>query len=120
MLTRQPTRPKCDRCDISLAKPNGKSKHGFQKWHKYCVGCAKALYAKGFKHLQYKTTTCIECGFVPTDMIQLVIMYNDGDSKNKTPPNIKTVCLNCASLIKKRIDSVEKILDISVDSDFRI
>jgi hypothetical protein len=47
-------------------------------------------------------------------------MYNDGDSKNKTPPNIKTVCLNCASLIKKKIDSVEKILDISVDSDFRI
>ena len=120
MLTRQPTRPKCNKCNISLAKPTGKSKHGFQKWHKYCAGCAKALYAKGFKHLLHKKMLCIECGFKPLDMIQLVIMYKDKNAKNKTPPNIKTVCLNCASIIKKRENDIEKTLNISVDSDFRI
>ena len=46
MLTRQPVRPKCTSCNISFAKPNGVSKHGFQKWHKYCVDCAKAIYNK--------------------------------------------------------------------------
>ena len=63
---------------------------------------------------------CIECGFKPLDMIQLVIMYKDKNAKNKTPPNIKTVCLNCASIIKKRENDIEKTLNISVDSDFRI
>ena len=120
MLTRQPTRPKCNKCNISLAKPNGKSKLGFQKWHKYCVGCAKALYDKGFVYLQHKKMLCIECGFIPTDMVQLVIMYKDKDSQNKTPSNLKTVCLNCASLIKKHNNEIEKTLNISVDSDFRI
>ena len=53
MLTRQPVRPKCTSCNISFAKPNGISKHGFQKWHKYCVDCAKAMYNKKIPKKKY-------------------------------------------------------------------
>jgi len=120
MLLRQPARPKCTNCNISLAKPNGKSKHGFQKWHKYCVQCAKAIYNKGLQHLQHKKRICIECGFVPKEITQLRVVYKDGDSKNKTANNLLTVCLNCKHLIDKRRKSIEQTLDISVDSDATI
>ena len=120
MLTRQPTRPKCTQCNISLAKPNGISKHGFKKWHKYCVDCAKALYNKRFKHLQHKKLLCIECGFVPEDLIQLDVAYKDFNPKNKSKDNILTVCANCSRIRNKRIRENRKELDMSVDSEIRI
>jgi|TARA_R110000822_G_scaffold75654_1_gene181987 hypothetical protein len=120
MLTRQPIRPKCSSCIISYAKPNGISKGGFQKWHKYCVSCAKALYNKKITHLKYKTTTCVECGFVPEDLIQLDIAYKDLNPQNKSKNNIVTVCANCNRLRRKKIREGNKQLEMSVDSTIRI
>ncbi len=117
MLTRQPPRPKCTSCNISYVKPNGKSKHGFQKWHKYCVDCAKALYNK---RIPKKNYMCIECGFVTEDLIQLDIAYRDFDPMNKTKENILTICANCSRLRKKKIREDRKLMDTSVDSTIRI
>ena len=117
MLTRQPVRPKCTSCNISFAKPNGVSKHGFQKWHKYCVDCAKAIYNK---KIPKKNTMCIVCGFVPEDMIQLDIAYRDFNPMNKTKENILTVCANCSRLRKKKIRESQKLMDTPVDSTIRI
>ena len=117
MLTRQPVRPKCTSCNISFAKPNGISKHGFRKWHKYCVDCAKAIY---IKKIPKKNTMCIECGFVPEDLIQLDIAYRDFDPTNKTKENILTVCANCSRLRKKKIREGQKQMEMSVDSTLRI
>ena len=117
MLTRQPARPKCTSCNISFAKPNGISKHGFQKWHKYCVDCAKALYNK---KIPKKNTMCIECGFIPKDLIQLDVAYRDLDSTNKNPQNILTVCANCNRLRRKMIREGKKPMEMSVDSTIRI
>jgi hypothetical protein len=122
MITQQPSRPICAQCDFALAKPNGKSKHGFQKWHRYCIDCAKAIYHKRFKHLQHKKTTCEQCGFIPTDLCQLDVVYCDGNKKNKNIKNLKTLCANCARLHNKRIRTGKKsILDnVTVDGDTRI
>jgi hypothetical protein len=118
MITQQPPRPICSQCKFSLAKPNGKSKHGFQKWHKYCVDCAKAVYNNRFKHLKNKKNMCERCDFVPEDRIQLDVVYVDGNKKNKTRNNLLTLCANCSRIHNKKIGKIKKsILNVTVDSD---
>ena len=120
-LKKQPPRPICSHCKFSLAKPNGKSKHGFQKWHRYCEDCAKTMYSGRFKHLQHKGNTCEECNFVPEDRIQLDLVYRDGNKKNKKKTNLLTLCANCARLYNKKLRTGKKsILNVTVDGDTRI
>jgi hypothetical protein len=121
MITQQPTRPICAHCKFALAKPNGKSKHGFQKWHRYCVDCAKAIYDDRFKHLQHKKTSCMQCGFLPEDLCQIDLVFADGNKANKNKKNLLTLCANCARLYNKKARTGRKsILNVSVDSDTRI
>ena len=63
---------------------------------------------------------CIECGFVPEDLIQLDIAYRDFDPTDKTKENILTVCANCSRLRKKKIREGQKQMEMSVDSTLRI
>lgn len=121
MITKQKPRPICKNCNFALAKPNGKSKHGFQKWHKYCDDCAKALYSEKHKHLANKKSECEECGFIPEDRCQLDLVYKDGNNKNKKQENLKTLCANCSRLYKKKLKSMKKsVLNVTVDADTRI
>lgn len=121
MITQQPPRPICAHCGFALVKPNGKSKHGFQQWHKYCVDCAKSLYNGRFNHLQHKGNTCERCGFVPEDRVQLDLVFKDGDKKNKAASNLMTVCANCSRLCNKQVRTGNKsILNATVDGDTRI
>ena len=121
MITQQPPRPLCTHCKFALAKPNGKSKHGFQKWHIYCNVCAKTQYNGRFKHLQHKKNTCERCGFIPEDRIQLDLVFADGNKNNKTKKNLLTMCANCARLHNKKIRTGKtSILNATVDGDTRI
>lgn len=122
MITKQKPRTRCQHCKISLSKPNGKSKHGFQLWHKYCVECSKALYSKKHKHLLNKKTICDQCNFVALDICQLDLVYKDGNKQNKQKENLVTLCANCSRVYKKQQRTEKKsILNITVDStDFRI
>ena len=107
LLTQQPPRPMCANCGTSPAKPNGKSVQGFQKWHKYCVSCAKAAYNPQFGYLLKKKKKCQACGFVAADTCQLDMI--DG----------KTICANCSRLHRKNARK-KSILDITTDSDVGI
>lgn len=118
LIKEQPARPICKQCNLSLAKPNGISKNGFQQWHKYCVECAKMLYSKKHKYLQNKKLKCEQCGFTAQDLCQLELVYKDGDKKNKREANLKTFCANCARLFKKKQRYSKKTL--TVDADIRI
>lgn len=121
MLTQQPPRPVCQHCKFALAKKNGKSKLGFQLWHKYCIDCSKILYSERFKHLAVKASQCEECGFVPQDMVQLDVVYIDGDAQNKNPNNLKTMCANCSRVHNKKCKNRKKsILNVTVDTDTTI
>lgn len=115
MLTRQQNRPLCKNCKVRLARTNGISKHGFQKYHKYCNSCSKSVY----NNLSEKKHLCECCGFMAIDSCQLDIVYLDGDAGNKTNTNIKTYCANCSRLYRKR-SRQKSILDITIDSDVRI
>lgn len=121
MITNQPSRPLCSKCKISLAKPNGISKHGFTKWHKYCSSCAKAAYNIRHGYLLYKKNKCEKCGFIPEDKCQLDVIYKDNNTKNKDKTNLKTLCANCSRLYRKKLKLKSKsILDITVDADVRL
>lgn len=121
VLEEQPSRPICNHCKFALSKPNGKSKHGFQQWHKYCEDCAKTMYSGRFKHLQHKGNTCEKCDFVPEDRIQLDLVYKDGNKKNKKKDNLLTLCANCSRLHNKKIRTGKtSILNATVDGDIRI
>jgi hypothetical protein len=120
-IKEQQSRPLCSHCKFALGKPNGKSKHGFQKWHRYCEDCAKSIYNGRFKHLQHKRNTCEECSFVPEDRIQLDLIFIDGNKRNKTRENLLTLCANCARLHNKKVRTGKKsILNATVDGDTRI
>ena len=122
MLTKQKSRPLCKQCNLSLAKQNGKSKYGFQLWHKYCVDCAKAMYSEKHKHLINKTTQCQQCSFQAIEQCQLDLVYKDGNKNNKEKENLITLCANCSRIYRKQQRSDKKsILNITVDNnDFRI
>ena len=121
MITQQPTRTFCEHCQITLAKPNGISKHGFTKWHKYCVQCSKAMYNTKFGYLLHKKSKCEKCKFVPEDSCQLGIVYKDGNKQNKASSNLKTLCANCDRLHQKKLKEKKKsILNITVDADVTI
>lgn len=115
MLLKQPNRTLCKNCNLQLVKPNGISKHGFTKWHKYCSSCAKTLYDEKHSHRINKKKKCEKCGFVALDKCQLDLVYLDGNSKNKDPNNIKTYCANCNRLHRK--NQKKSLLDITVDTD---
>lgn len=119
MLKKQPPRPLCANCRVNLSKPNGKSKKGFTKWHKYCAPCSKQLYNPRFSHLKNKKLKCEGCGFVPQDMCQLDLIFKDGNRKNRELKNLKTLCANCSRLWRKK-NKKKTILDLTVDSDLRI
>jgi hypothetical protein len=121
MLTQQPNRPFCKACNISLAKPNGISKHGFKKWHKYCASCAKLVYNPNYGYLVNKKNFCERCNFIPMDKCQLDVIYKDNNKKNKNKKNLQTMCANCSRLYRKNLrDKHKSIFDITIDSDVRI
>lgn len=111
MIKQQPSRPLCISCQTSLAKSNGISKHGFIKWHKYCVDCAKIAYNPRFKYLAHKQQVCGKCGFIAQDKCQLDVVTINGKES--------TMCANCHRLHSKETKK-KSILSITVDADVRI
>lgn len=121
MITKQKSRPVCKNCGIIPAKPNGISKLGFKKWHKYCVDCSKILYSDKHKYLQHKVMKCEFCGFKAEDKCQMDVVFKDGNKKNKKESNLKTLCANCSRLYEKRLKKGRKsVMNMTVDSDIRI
>ena len=120
MITQQPNRPFCSRCRVALAKPNGISKHGFRKWHKYCASCAKLTYSKSHNYLKDKKLQCQCCGFVPEDKCQLDIIFKDNNKKNKVEDNLLTLCANCSRLHRKKERDKKSFDKITIDADVKI
>lgn len=121
MLTKQKSRPLCNHCNVVPAKSNGISKLGFKKWHKYCVDCSKIMYSDQHKYLLHKGMKCESCKFEAVDKCQMVIVFKDGNKKNKKENNLKTLCANCGTLFKKKQKRKNKsVMNMTVDSDICI
>ena len=70
-------------CDSCNRKRSGKK-----------VGGVTALQRSGYKKLK----KCEICGFKAQEKIQLDVFFIDGNLRNTTPRNLKTVCANCQRL----------------------
>jgi 5-methylcytosine-specific restriction endonuclease McrA len=54
-------------------------------------------------------------------MCQLDVVYIDNNKKNKNNTNLRTLCANCNRVYKKTTKENKKsILDITVDTDYRL
>lgn len=49
-----------------------------------------------------KDTSCIKCGFVAVDPIQLDVDHIDGNPSNNDKSNLQTLCANCHRLKTKQ------------------
>lgn len=49
-------------------------------------------------HDLFKKDVCENCGFVPVHPSQLDIDHIDGNRRNNSPENLKTLCANCHRL----------------------
>ena len=76
----------CDRCNRIKAKKK--------------IGGVTVLQRSGYKKLK----KCELCGFRSQDPIQLDVLHLDGNLRNVTSSNLKTVCANC-----QRLSGVRKL-----------
>ena len=70
-------------CDTCIRKNAGKK-----------VGGVTALQRSGYK----KRKKCELCGFKAQDKSQMDVLFVDGDLRNTSTTNLKTVCANCQRL----------------------
>ncbi len=103
-------RPLCVQCK---AKPRAYAYRKGDKiyWRRLCdtcnrkkakkkVGGVTALQRSGYK----KKSKCELCGFKAQSKIQLDVYFVDGNLRNTSPINLKTICANC-----QRLSSVRRL-----------
>lgn len=115
-LSKRPICPVCnkDRCAINywrLGKPH---------FRKICDSCGKNKVKKkpkvhnwekaGYK----KKATCDLCGFKSLYITQITVFHIDGDLTNVAFNNLRSICLNCVEVVKKK-EVTWKRGDLQVD-----
>lgn len=76
-------RSKCDECGRKARKEKAR----VPSWQK-----------AGYK----KKPTCDLCGFKSLFNTQMVVYYIDGNLENNQYANLRTVCLNCIEVVKRK------------------
>lgn len=85
----------CDECGSKKTKTKPKRK----SWEK-----------TGYK----KKMACDNCGFKAVYNTQLTVFHIDGDLNNAKHSNLRTICLNCVEIIKRK-EITWKRGDLTVD-----
>jgi len=112
-------RPICKFCNKNSCAINYK-KLGITHYRSLCDECGrKRKKLKPHKHNWEKAgykkkTTCDLCGFKGLYSSQMTVFYVDGDLKNNTFTNLRSICLNCVEVVKKQ-DVTWKRGDLEVD-----
>ena len=97
-------RPLCVKCKT---KPRAYAYRKGAKiyWRSMCDSCNRRKAGKptgGITALQRsgyrKGRKCELCGFRARESAQLDVLFVDGDMRNTSPVNLKTVCANCQRL----------------------
>ena len=101
------TRPICLHCNKNYCAINY-NRDGVTHYRSMCDECGrkknklkprKAGWAKsGYK----KKATCDLCGFKCVYTSQLTVFHIDGDLENTQLTNLRTICLNCVEVVKKK------------------
>lgn len=73
------------------------TKYPYRSNKKFCSRKCKELN-KDYPWRKFKKSTCEECGFVPVHKCQLDVDHVDGNKKNNSSDNLRTLCANCHRL----------------------
>ena len=100
-------RPICKSCNKNACAINYK-REGITHYRSICDECGrlknklkprKPNWTKsGYK----KKTTCDLCGFKSLYNSQLSVFHIDGDLENIALSNLRSICLNCVEVVKRR------------------
>lgn len=100
-------RPICKTCNKNFCAVNYK-RNGVTHYRSICDECGRKKTKKkprepswqksGYK----KKTTCDLCGFKGIYSTQMVVFHIDGNLENSTLTNLRTICLNCVEVVKKK------------------
>lgn len=100
-------RPICEKCNKNYKAINYK-REGVTHYRSLCDECGrkknklkprKPFWTKsGYK----KKTTCDYCGFRGITHTQFTVFHIDGNLENIALTNLRTICLNCVEVVKKK------------------
>jgi hypothetical protein len=101
------SRPLCNICNKHHAAINY-VKEGIKHYRKHCDDCGKKKKKGKSRTPKWETTgykkktVCDNCGFKSIYTSQMIVYYIDGDLENTDNRNLRTVCLNCTEVIKRK------------------
>jgi len=100
-------RPICPLCNKNYSAVNY-IREGVRHYRSCCDECGrkkkkltprKSHWSKsGYK----KKATCDLCGFKSLFTSQITVFHVDGNLENSTPANLRSICLNCVEVVKKK------------------
>jgi hypothetical protein len=100
-------RPICKTCNKNYAAINYK-RDGVTHYRSNCDECGriknklKARIPVWQKEGYKKKATCDSCGFRSIYSTQTLVYHIDGDLKNVRFSNLRTICLNCVEIVKRK------------------
>ena len=118
-LIKYNVRPICKQCNQNFCAVNY-IKNGQRHYRSLCDECgSKKVKAKpkqkvweksGYK----KKAICDNCGFKSLYTSQMTVFHIDGNLKNGKHSNLRSICLNCVEVIKRK-EVTWKRGDLTVD-----
>lgn len=112
-------RPICKSCNQNFCAVNYK-RNNVTHYRSICDGCGKVRPKKKSKVYNWdragykKKATCDLCGFKSLYASQITVFYIDGNLNNVAHHNLRSICLNCVEVVKKK-DVTWKRGDLTVD-----
>lgn len=100
-------RPICKSCNKNYCAINYKRKEKTY-YRSICDGCGKDKPKKKMQKHNWekagykKKTACDSCGFKSLYPSQMTVFHIDGDLTNVSFHNLRTICLNCVEVVKRK------------------
>lgn len=113
-------RPVCKACNKNPAAANY-WRNGVRHYRSRCESCIKRNRFEKIPEPRWrlsgyaKKTQCDLCGFRAKYASQMTVWHIDGDLNNCQLINLRTVCLNCIEVVKRR-NTTWRVGEIEVDS----
>ena len=111
-------RPICKTCNKNMCAVNY-IKKGTRHYRSICDVCGKKRTKKRYVSLWEKAgykkkASCDLCGFTHLYPTQMTVFHIDGNLTNVAFFNLRTICLNCVEIIKRKEPNWKKG-DLTVD-----
>jgi len=112
-------RPICKKCNKNFCAINYK-RNDVTHYRSICDECGRKKnklkpHKPNWTKSNYrKKTTCDLCGFISLYQTQMLVFNIDGNLTNISLNNLRTICLNCVEVVKKK-NVLWKRGDLQVD-----